>query len=148
MNWYARLKAGIESLSNHRRIRSRMFSGNPVLLNVGRKESRGNVNMTLRFKNGLILTLGDEGILDFQDKDFAQFLDSPGFTNRDAMAYLHKMVLKCLIRHMVHPMIEPSQRERAAEAASKLYLAEAEATSDWRPGPAAALVGETAGSAR
>jgi hypothetical protein len=36
--------------------------------------------------------------------------------------------------------VTPDQRERAAEAASKLYLAEVEATTDWVPGPAAAVV--------
>ncbi len=106
-------------------------------MNIGRRETDGQVSMTLLYKNGLILTLGDEGILDFQDKDFSQFLPSPGFTSRDALAVLHKVVLRSLIRYMVHPLLESAQRERAAEAASKLYLAEVEAGSEWTPGRAA-----------
>jgi hypothetical protein len=56
------------------------------------------------------------------------------------LAHLHKIVLKSLIRYMVQPLLGADQRERAAEAASKLYLAEVEATTDWLPGPAAAMV--------
>jgi hypothetical protein len=135
-----RIRTAVESISNYRRIKSRMFSGNPVILSVGRHESQGLVSMSLLYKNGLILTLGEEGILDFQDKDFGQFLGSPGFGSRAALAHLHKIVLKSLIRYMVHPSQDHGQRERAAEAASKLYLAEVEATTDWAPGPAAALM--------
>lgn len=140
MSFIGRIKSGINSLSNSRHIKSRMFAGNPLILNIGRRDFEGLVQMTLLFKNGLILTLGDEGILDFQDKDFSQFLNSPGFSNRDALAALHKIVLRSLIRYMVNPALENGQRERAAEAASKLYLAEVEATTDWASGPAAALV--------
>jgi hypothetical protein len=138
--WYRRIQAALRSLSQSRSIRRRMFSGNPVLVEIGRRESRGRVSLSLLYRNGLVLTLGEEGILDFQDKDFGQFLGSPGFGNRQAMELLHRIVLKSLIRYMVHPALELGQRERAAEAASKLYLAEVEATTDWLPGPAAAVV--------
>lgn len=135
-----RIRSGIKTLNQSRRIRSRLFAGSPLILSIGRREHRGRVSMSLLYKNGLILTLGEEGILDFQDKDFSQFLDSPGFSNRDALTLLHKIILKSLIRYMVHPSLDQGQRERAAEAASKLYLAEVEATTDWAPGPAAAVI--------
>lgn len=138
--WMDRIRAALESLSQYRRIKSRLFAGNPVILEIGRSGGRGPAGMSLLYRNGLVLTLGDEGILDFQNKDFGQYLGSPGFGNRAAMVHLHKIVLKSLIRYMVHPGVAPDQRERAAEAASKLYLAEVEATTDWAPGPAAALV--------
>lgn len=137
---YSRLRAGFHSLTHSRRLKTRLFAGSPVILNIGRNEHRGRVSMSLLYKNGLILTLGEEGILDFQDKDFSQFMDSPGFSSREALTYLHKIVVKSLIRYMVHPSLDNAQRERAAEAASKLYLAEVEATTDWAPGPAAAIV--------
>lgn len=137
---FVRIRSGLGSLTRSRRIKSRLFSGSPLILSIGRREHRGQVSMSLLYKNGLILTLGEEGILDFQDKDFSQFLDSPGFTNRDALTLLHKIVLKSLIRYMVHPSLDQAQRERAAEAASKLYLAEVEATTDWAPGPAAEVM--------
>ena len=135
-----RIQATLGSYSEYRRIKSRMFSGRPVIVEIGRREVQGRVSLTLLYKNGLILTLGEEGILDFQDKDFGQFLGSPGCGNRQALAHLHKIVLKSLIRYMVHPSMDMAQRERAAEAASKLYLAEVEATTDWLPGPAAAVM--------
>jgi hypothetical protein len=136
----SRIRTALESLSQYRRIKSRLFSGRAVILEIGRSGGRGTASMSLLYRNGLVLTLGEEGILDFQDKDFGQYLGSPGFGNRAAMVHLHKIVLKSLIRYMVHPRVTPDQRERAAEAASKLYLAEVEATTDWVPGPAAAVV--------
>lgn len=139
-SWFVSIKSGIKSLSQYRRIKRRMFSGSAIIAEIGRTELRGQVNMSLLYRNGLILTLGEEGILDFQDKDFSQFLGSPAFENRVVLTHLHKIVLKSLIRYMVHPSMDQAQRERAAEAASKLYLAEVEATTDWLPGPAAAVV--------
>lgn len=135
-----RIRAAHAAYSESRRIKARMFSGRPILVEIGRREIRGRVSLSLLYRNGLILTLGEEGILDFQDKDFGQFLGGPGFGNREAMAHLHKIVLQSLIRYMVLPSLGMAQRERAAEAASKLYLAEVEATTDWLPGPAAAVM--------
>lgn len=142
--WFEGMKSSLHTLLNKRRmdsrIKRRMFSGTPHIVDVGRRDLQGRVSLTLLYRNGLILTLGEEGILDFQDRDFGQFLGSPGFESRRALAHLHKIVLKSLIRFMVHPSLTAAQRERAAEAASKLYLAEVEATTDWTPGPAAAMV--------
>jgi hypothetical protein len=135
-----RIQAALASRAEYGRLKARMFSGRPILVEIGRHELQGRVSLSLLYRNGLILTLGEEGILDFQDKDFGQFLKGPGFGNRQALAYLHKIVLKSLIRYMVHPSLAMAQRERAAEAASKLYLAEVEATTDWIPGPAAAVM--------
>jgi hypothetical protein len=134
------IQAALASYTEYRSIKSRMFSGRPILVEIGRNELQGRVSLSLLYRNGLILTLGEEGILDFQDKDFSQFMKSPGYGNRKALAHLHKIVLKSLIRYMVHPSLGMAQRERAAEAASKLYLAEVEATTDWLPGPAAAVM--------
>lgn len=135
-----RIRAAFAANTEYRRLKSRMFSGRPILMEIGRHGLQGRVSFSLLYRNGLILTLGEEGILDFQDKDFGQFLGGPGFGNREAMAYLHRMVLQSLLRYMVHPSLDMSQRERAAEAASNLYLAEVEATTDWLPGPAAAVM--------
>lgn len=136
----SRIQAAFAANTESRRLKARPFSGRPMLVEIGRHELQGRVSLSLLFKNGLILTLGEEGILDFQDKDFSQFLGSPGFGNREVMAHLHKIVLQSLLRYMVHPSQGVAQRERAAEAASKLYLAEVEATTDWMPGPAAAVM--------
>jgi hypothetical protein len=73
--------------------------------------------------------LGDAGILDYQDRDFGQFMGggkepaSQAPKDREFLALLHKIVLKSLLRYITHPRLEMSQRERAAEAASKLWLA-------------------------
>jgi hypothetical protein len=135
----SRIRAAFSATTEVRRLKARMFSGRPTLIEIGRHELQGRVSLSLLYRNGLILTLGEEGILDFQDKDFSQFLGSPGFGNREILTHLHKMVLQSLLRYMVHPSQGEAQRERAAEAASKLYLAEVEATTDWAPGPAAAM---------
>lgn len=140
IRWYGRIRSGLEALSQYRTLKRKMFSGNPLLAEIGRRESHGRVSLSLLYRNGLVLTLGEEGILDFQDKDFAHYLGGHAGGNRTVMVNLHKIVLKSLIRYMVHPSVELMQRERAAEAASKLYLAEVEATTDWLPGPAAAVV--------
>ena len=136
----SRIRAAFSANTEYRRLKSRMFSGRPTLVEIGRHDVDGRVSLSLLFGNGLILTLGDEGILDFQDKDFAQFLGSPGYDNREVLTHLHKIVLQSIIRFMVQPSLAGVQRERAAEAASKLYLAEVEATTDWQPGPAAAVM--------
>lgn len=136
----SRIRAAFAANTEYRRLKARMFSGRPILVEIGRHELHGRVSLSLLYRNGLILTLGEEGILDFQDKDFGQFLGSPGFGNREVLAHLHKIVLQSLLRFMVHPSQDAAQRERAAEAASKLYLAEVEATTDWLPGPAAAVM--------
>ena len=126
LNWFDRLFAG---LAYHRRIKTRIFAGNPALQTIGRHGLGEDAIFSLLFKNGLILSLGEAGILDFQDRSFSQFLGGPGFESRQALTHLHKIVLRSLIRYMVQPRLEPSQRERCAEAASKLYLAEAQVES-------------------
>jgi hypothetical protein len=141
---YGRIRSGFESLSQYRTLKRKMFSGNPLIVEIGRREAHGRVSLSLLYRNGLVLTLGEEGILDFQDKDFSHYLG--GASDRAVMENLHKLVLKSLIRYMVHASAPADQRERAAEAASKLYLAEVEATTDWLPGPAAAVVHGSHGS--
>lgn len=135
----SRIRAVLRTRADSRKIRARFFSGRAVVVEIGRSETRGRTVLRLLYKNGLLLTLGEQGILDFQDRRFGEFLESPGFGDRSALTMLHKIVLKSLIRYMVHPHLDATQRERAAEAASKLYLAEVEATTDWVPGPAAAV---------
>lgn len=140
IRWYGRIRTGLESLSQSRNLKRRLFSGNTVLAEIGRHELHGRVSLSLLYRNGLVLTLGEEGILDYQDKDFAHYSGNSAGGDRKVMVNLHRIVLKSLIRYMVHPSVDLAQRERAAEAASKLYLAEVEATTDWQPGPAAAVV--------
>ena len=74
-----------------------------------------------------MLTLGEAGILDYQDREFGQFMGGPGRSvapdNRDFLVQLHKIVLKSLLRYVTHPGLCMGERERAAEAASKLWLA-------------------------
>jgi hypothetical protein len=136
----SRIRAARAAYRDYRRIRTRLFSGRPNLVEIGRREIRGHVSLSLLYRNGLILTLDEDGILDFVDLEFSRLLGGPGFGDRQALAHIHKMVLQSLIRYLVLPSLGMSQRERAAEAASKLYLAEVEATTNWPPGPAAAVM--------
>lgn len=109
-----------------RKMKSRIFSGSPVLARVSLSQRDGQPTWSLEFNNGLLLTLGEAGILDYQDKTFAQFMrgrDGSLRHDEDTLVTLHKIVLKSLLKYLVHPGLEAGQRERAAEAASMLWLA-------------------------
>ncbi|HKP96519.1 MAG TPA: hypothetical protein VJ385_12245 [Fibrobacteria bacterium] len=124
--------AKLNGLLRARRIRSAIFSGSPVLSGIAASADEPGT-WCLTYRNGLMLTLGEAGILDYQDREFGHFIggQSPGAApdNRDFLVQLHKLVLKSLLRYIIHPGLDLSQRERAAEAATKLWLA-----SENRPG--------------
>jgi hypothetical protein len=115
----------------HRRIRVRLFSGSPVLVHVYRRQEEGEKAWSLLYKNGLLLTLGEAGILDYQDPRFAHFMGARD-TGRTSLVQLHRIVLKSLLKYLVHPRIDVSQRENASEAASVLWMAWEE-REDWTP---------------
>ncbi|GEM_PF-6299692 len=120
------LKRRVMGLARARKLKSRIFSGSPVIARVSLSQREGLPTWSLVFNNGLLLTLGEAGILDYQDKQFAQFMrgrDGSSRHDQDALVILHKIVLKSLLKYLVHPGLEPGQRERAAEAASMLWLA-------------------------
>jgi len=108
-----------------RAIKSVLFSGTPVLERIRMDRGHEGPVFTLFYKNGLMLTLGQSGILDYQDRSFDGFLggESRATHNHDFLASLHRIVLQSLLRYITAPRVEVRQRERAAEAASKLYLA-------------------------
>src|SRR5690606_17550028 len=64
---------------------------------------------------------------DYQDREFGHFMGGPGNSaapdNREFLVHMHKIILKSLLKYVIHPELGPQQRERAAEAASKLWLA-------------------------
>ncbi|MDB5104232.1 MAG: hypothetical protein JWP91_1921 [Fibrobacteres bacterium] len=109
-----------------RRIKSSLFSGTPVLQSISVLDGKPP-NFSLVFKNGLMLTLGEAGILDYQDREFGSFIGGPGEStapdNHEFLVQLHKIVLKSLLRYVIHPGLSAVERGRAAEAASKLWLA-------------------------
>jgi hypothetical protein len=121
------VKAKFAEFLRARKIRSAMFSGTPMITKVSVIESGTNPTWSLVFKNGLMLTLGEAGILDYQDRDFGSFMGGPGNStapdNREFLVHMHKIILKSLLKYVIHPGLDPLQRERAAEAASKLWLA-------------------------
>jgi hypothetical protein len=124
------LKRRVLGLARARKMKTRIFSGSPVLTRVSLSQKDGLPTWSLVFNNGLLLTLGEAGILDYQDHSFAQFMrgrDGTEEHDREALVTLHKIVLKSLLKYLVHPGLDPGQRERAAEAASKLWLAADEA---------------------
>jgi hypothetical protein len=123
--WRA-LEARWSGLLQARRIKASLFSGTPILTAIAPSDTDPGA-WSLTYRNGLMLTLGDAGILDYQDTDFGHYV---GGSEPDAqrfrtafLAQLHRIVLKSLLRHITHPGLEAGQRERAAEAASKLYMA-------------------------
>ena len=81
-----------------------------------------------------MLTLGEAGILDYQDRGFGSFIGGPGLSlapdNREFLVQLHKLVLKSLLRYITHPGLDTVQRELAAEAATKLWLVEENRSQD------------------
>lgn len=108
-----------------RAIKSMLFSGTPVLERIRMDRGVEGPVFTLFYKNGLMLTLGESGILDYQDRGFDGFLggESRATRDHDFLALLHRIVLQSLLRYITAPRVDVRQRERAAEAASKLYLA-------------------------
>lgn len=113
------------ALMRTRAIKSLLFSGAPVLERIRTDRGAEGPVFTLFYKNGLMLTLGDSGILDYQDRGFEGFLggESRATRDREFLASLHRIVLQSLLRYITAPRVDVRQRERAAEAASKLYLA-------------------------
>lgn len=119
-------KGRLLGLMRARKMSNRIFSGSPALMRVSLSQRNGLPTWSLVFHNGLLLTLGEAGILDYQDESFAQFMRGRGVSplhDVDTLITLHKLVLKSLLKYLVHPGLEAGQRERAAEAASKLWLA-------------------------
>ncbi|MDB5048992.1 MAG: hypothetical protein JWO30_2063 [Fibrobacteres bacterium] len=116
----------LKGLLRARRIRSSVFSGTPILLRIATVPGQPGT-WSLTYKNGLMLTLGEAGILDYQDRAFGHFIGGPGKSaapdNLEFLVQLHKIVLKSLLRHIIHPGLDTAQREWAAEAAAKLWLA-------------------------
>lgn len=108
-----------------RAIKSRLFSGAPVLERIRLDRGADGTVLTLLYKNGLMLSLGDSGILDYQDRGFEGYMgeENPAARDREFLASLHRIVLQSLLRYITAPRLETAQRERAAEAASKLWLA-------------------------
>src|SRR6185369_17583146 len=105
-----------------RAIKTELFSGSPVLERIRLDSGDDGPVFTLFYRNGLMLTLGESGILDYQDRGFDGFLggESRATRDRDFIASLHRIVLQSLLRYITAPRVEVRQRERAAEAASKL----------------------------
>lgn len=117
----------LQGLFRSRGIKTRLFSGTPVLTSID-TVAGDSPGFSLLFRNGLMLTLGEAGILDYQDRGFGNFIGGPGSSaapdNREFLVQLHKIVLKSLLRYITHPGLNVAQRELAAEAATKLWLAE------------------------
>ncbi len=136
---YAALKARLLAVMRSRAIKTLIFSGSPVITRIRLDRNDEGQVWTLIYKNGLMLTLGETGILDYQDRGFSEFMEGgEGPNDREFLEQLHKIVLQSLLRYITSPRLEIRQRERAAEAASKLWLA-----TERRPGTAA---GTTAGA--
>src|SRR3954465_3271306 len=104
------LRSKVAGLARARRINSLIFSGMPVLLRIIRTSRDGRPVWSLMFKNGLLLTIGEAGILDYQDRDFSSFMGERDMLNREFLEQLHKIVLKTLVKYLVHPRLEEGQR--------------------------------------
>ena len=130
---FTRLRDQLYGWLRYRRLRARLFSGPPILVHVGRRFENGAAAWSLHYRNGLILTLGDAGVLDYQDPRFAHYLDNPRHGGREALVHLHRVILKSLLKYMVHGKVEPSQRDQAAAATAMLWMT----WEDARPGMAA-----------
>jgi hypothetical protein len=116
-------KAKLSAILRTRRLKAEMFSGTPIILTIERQRAHDSPVILLRYKNGLMLTLGDAGILDFQDVRFGHFMENRNFEQREFLILLHKIVLKSLLKYLLHPGLDKAQRETAAEGISKLWLA-------------------------
>jgi hypothetical protein len=133
------LRDRLLAVMRSRAIKSILFSGTPILESIRLDRNDSGPVFTLFYKNGLMLSLGESGILDYQDDEFDEHVGpvSRAPRDREFLVLLHKIVLKSLLRYITTPRLDPRQRERAAEAASKLYLA-----CELRPGaPASELEG-------
>ena len=123
----------LRGLFRSRGMQARLFSGTPVVSRI-EAIAGDSPGFSLLFRNGLMLTLGRAGILDYQDRGFGSFIGGPGLSvapdNREFLVQLHKLVLKSLLRYITHPGLDTVQREFAAEAATKLWLVEENLSQD------------------
>jgi hypothetical protein len=119
------LKARLAGFARSRAIKSLLFAGTPVIERIRLDLGDDGKVFTLFYKNGLMLSLGASGILDYQDDDFDGYMgrESRATRDREFLASLHRIVLQSLLRYITAPRLETRQRERAAEAASRLWLA-------------------------
>jgi hypothetical protein len=117
-----KVQTKVAGLTHYRRLKTRVFSGAPIIQEISRADNGGLGTWELRYRNGLQLTLGEGGIRDFQDRLFSQYLGNGTALSRVAMAQLHRLVLKSLLKYMVHPGLDMSQREKAAEVVSRLWV--------------------------
>jgi hypothetical protein len=119
------IKAKVAALVRARAIKSSLFAGTPLIERIRLDRGDDGHVFTLFFKNGLMLSLGASGILDYQDREFDGFMgsDSPATYDHEFLASLHRIVLQSLLRYITAPRLDTRQRERAAEAASRLWLA-------------------------
>lgn len=122
---YAAFKNRLLAAFRTRAIKTVLFSGSPVLERIRLDRNDEGPVWSLIYRNGLLLSLGESGILDYQDRGFGEFMGavSEAPNDREFVALLHKIVLKSLLRYITARGVETAQRERAAEAASKLWLA-------------------------
>lgn len=122
---YDAIKNRLLAALRTRAIKALLFSGTPVLERIRLDRNDEGPVWSLIYKNGLMLTLGDAGILDYQDRSFGDFMGtvSEAPNDREFVALLHQIVLKSLLRYITARGVDVGQRERAAEAASKLWLA-------------------------
>lgn len=122
---FSSIRERVLAFMRGRAIKSLLFSGTPLLERIRLDRGDDGPVYTLFFKNGLMLSLGESGILDYQDREFDGFMgtDSRATRDREFLVLLHRIVLQSLLRYITAPRLDTRQRERAAEAASKLYLA-------------------------
>lgn len=122
---YQAFKSRLMAVMRTRAIKTLLFSGTPVIERIRLDRNDEGPVWSLIYKNGLLLTLGESGILDYQDRRFGDFMGtvSEAPNDREFLALLHKIVLKSLLRYITARGVDMGQRERAAEAASKLWLA-------------------------
>ncbi len=131
------IKAKVTALIRARAIKSALFAGTPIIERIRLDQGDDGHVFCLLYKNGLMLSLGASGILDYQDREFEGFMgtESRATQDREFLTSLHRIVLQSLLRYITAPRLDTRQRERAAEAASRLWLA-----CERRPGAYAAAV--------
>ncbi len=121
----------VRGLFQYRKVKTRLFAGRAIIEEISfHGGSESSSTLMIRYKNGLMLTVGQGGILDFQDEHFSEFMENEGFGKMDFLVHLHKVVLKSLLKYMIHPTTTVEQRERAAAAISNLWLAEGSTSTD------------------
>src|SRR6266850_1193358 len=98
--------AKLSGLVKARRIKTTIFSGTPVLSGIAALKGE-TATWSLTFKNGLMLTVGEAGILDYQDRDFGDFIVASGASaaryDLEFQSHLRKIVLKSLLRYITYP---------------------------------------------